>query len=296
MTDISSQLSTGAEATSDANKNPKGRLRTNRRGKIKIATQSKSTVVIKVTAITLLALTVYGFLTFDYRGINFFEATVDTLRNAMIMFTQPALTHVTFVGLLNALVSTFSMAFLATLFGAVIAFFGSLACAQNIANAKVSLVVRSIAAYIRAVPTILLVLIFVIAAGQLGSVPAVAALTLAAASYLVKAYSESIEEMDYGCIEALKASGAGYWQIVFQAIVPASISYLIAWTFLRLEISFTQAIIFGAAAGAGGIGYYLFMAGNFYFDLRELGFITLVCAVAAILLEMVATRVKAHAK
>ena len=118
-------------------------------------------------------------------------------------------------------------------------------------------------------------------------------MTFHSVGYLIKAYSESIEEMDYGAIEALKAGGASYWQIVFQAIVPASISYMIAWTFMRFEINFATAIVIGAAAGAGGIGYNLFMAGNFYFDLRELGFITYMVVIAAVLLEMVATRIKA---
>jgi phosphonate transport system permease protein len=52
----------------------------------------------------------------------------------------------------------------------------------------------------------------------------------------------------------------------------------------------------GAAAGAGGIGFDLFMAGNFYFDLRELGFITIVICAAVIILEMLATRIKAKVK
>jgi phosphonate transport system permease protein len=69
---------------------------------------------------------------------------------------------------------------------------------------------------------------------------------------------------------------------------------MIAWTFLRFEINFTTAIAMGAAAGAGGIGYDLFMAGTFYFDLRELGFITYIVVAAVILLEMIATRVKAR--
>jgi len=98
--------------------------------------------------------------------------------------------------------------------------------------------------------------------------------------------------MDDGAIEALKAGGASFWQIVFQAVLPSSISYMTAWTFLRFEINFTTAIAMGAAAGAGGIGFDLFMAGSFYFDLHELGFITYIVVAAVILLEMIATRVK----
>ncbi|HQC35988.1 MAG TPA: ABC transporter permease subunit, partial [Bacillota bacterium] len=114
--------------------------------------------------------------------------------------------------------------------------------------------------------------------------------------YLIKAYAESIEEVDAGTIEALKASGASFWQIVFQAIVPSSITYMTAWTFLRFEINFTNALAVGAAAGAGGIGFDLFMAGSYYFDLHELGYITYMIVAAVIILEAVATGIKARVR
>ena len=53
---------------------------------------------------------------------------------------------------------------------------------------------------------------------------------------------------------------------------------------------------FGAAAGSGGIGYDMFMAGSFYLNLREMGFLTYVVLAAVILLEMAATRVKSLTK
>ena len=52
----------------------------------------------------------------------------------------------------------------------------------------------------------------------------------------------------------------------------------------------------GAAAGAGGIGYELFMAGNFYFDMREMGIITYVVVITVIILETLATKIKEKAK
>jgi phosphonate transport system permease protein len=270
-------------------------MRKTRGGKIKTKAKCRSTIVIKITVAVLIALTAYGFLTFNYGNINFGEAVSGTLNNVRTMFGQPRLTHVSLAGAMRALLVTFSLGVLATIAGAIIAFFGALLCARNIANPVVGNIVRSIVAFIRAVPSILWVLIFTVAAG-LGSVAAVAGLTFHSAGYLIKAYAESIEEMDDGIIEALKASGAGFWQIVFQAILPASISYMTAWTFLRFEINFTNAIAMGAAAGAGGIGYDLFMAGSFYFDLRELGFITYIVVAAVILLELAATRIKAKVR
>ena len=264
-------------------------------GKIKTAAKSKSGLAIKLILLILLGLTVYGFATFNYKNINIAEAVTGTIQNVKVMFGQPRLKYNTWPGALNALLITFSLGILSTIFGAIIGLFGALLCAKNIANPVVANVIKSFVAFIRAVPTILWVLIFTVAAG-LGSIAAVVGLTFHSAGYLIKAYAEAIEEMDSGTIEALKASGASYWQIIFQAVLPSSISYMVAWTFLRFEINFTNAIAIGAAAGAGGIGFDLFMAGNFYFDLRELGSITYIIVAAVILLEIVATKIKSKVK
>ena len=65
---------------------------------------------------------------------------------------------------------------------------------------------KSFIAVVRAVPTVLWVLIFAVSAG-LGSVAAVVGLTFHSFAYLTKAYAESIEEIEPGIIEALKANG-----------------------------------------------------------------------------------------
>ncbi|NMA94218.1 MAG: ABC transporter permease subunit [Clostridiales bacterium] len=270
-------------------------MRKTRSGKIRTRARSKSNLTIRLTILVLVALTIYGFATFDYKDIDFTKAAVGTWNNAKVLFAQPRLTYSTWGESLKELFVTFSLGALSTIFGAIIAFFGALLCAKNIANPVVAGITKSFVAFIRAVPTILWVLIFTVAAG-LGSVAAVIGLTFHSCSYLVKAYSESIEEVDAGTIEALKASGASFWQIVFQALLPSSISRMTAWTFLRFEINFTNAIAVGAAAGAGGIGFDLYMAGSHYFDLRELGFITYIVLAAVIVLEIVATRIKATVK
>lgn len=268
-------------------------MRKSRGGKIKTSAMSKSRIAVNLTIFILLGLTVYGFLTFDYKNINVAEAISGTVSNVKVLFGQPRLKYNTLSGAVKALITTFSLGVLSTIFGAVIALFGAIFCAKNIANPITANIIKSFVAFIRAVPTILWVLIFTVAAG-LGSVAAVVGLTFHSVGYLIKAFAESIEEIDSGTIEALKASGANFWQIVFQAIVPSSMSHMTAWTFLRLEINFTNAIAIGAAAGAGGIGFDLYMAGSHYFDLRELGFITYIVVAAVILLEIAATKIKAR--
>jgi phosphonate transport system permease protein len=135
------------------------------------------------------------------------------------------------------------------------------------------------------------VLIFAIGAG-LGSVAAIMGMTFHSFGYLLKAYSESFEEIDGEIIEALKASGANWLQIVTRAVIPSSMGPIISWTFMRFEINFTNAVAMGAAAGAGGIGYDLFMASGFYFNTGEVGTITWLILLVAILLEIGATRLK----
>ncbi|MDR7080155.1 phosphonate transport system permease protein [Neobacillus niacini] len=263
--------------------------------KIRIKTLTKSTVVIRSTLIILTLLSVYAFFSFDYKQLDVGEAVLSTFANLKAMFLEPHLKHFTFTHALYQVFVTLGLAFLTTLFGAIIAVFLGLLAAENLTNKRVSSVIKGSVAFIRAVPTVLWVLIFAVAAG-LGSVAAVIGMTFHSVSYLVKAYSESFEELDNGVIEALQASGANWWQIIFQAVIPSSLTYLISWTFLRFEINFAVAIAMGAAAGAGGIGFDMFMASSFYLDIREIGAITYFVLAIAILLEMVAIRFKKKLK
>lgn len=265
--------------------------RRTKNGKIRIKAAGGTQKVINITLIVLAILTVYGFFTFDYKDLKLGSAIVQTLENFRSMFLQPKLTHFTFVQGLLDVVITLALSFLTTLIGAVIAIILGLFAARNLSNVYVSEAIKAFVAFIRAVPSVLWVLIFAVAAG-LGSVAAVIGLTFHSIAYLTKAYSESYEEIDEGVIEALKASGASWWQIVFQAILPSTVTSLLAWTFIRFEINFTNAVAMGAAAGAGGIGYELFMAGAFYYNVQEVGVISYLIVAFAIVLEILSKKLK----
>jgi phosphonate transport system permease protein len=245
---------------------------------------NKSKVMVNVTLVVLLVLTIYSFLVFDYKDIQFFEAAKSTFTNLRIMFSQAHFKHFTVKESISQIMFTLGIAFLATITGGISAFFLGLFSAQNLSSRKVSSVIKGFVSFVRAVPTVLWVLIFAVSIG-LGSTAAVVGLTFHTFGYLLKAFSESFEELDPGVIEALKACGANWWQIVFQAVLPSSISYLLAWTFMRFEINFVEAVAVGAAAGAGGIGFELYMASGHYFDLREVGMITWLILSIALILE-----------
>jgi phosphonate transport system permease protein len=259
--------------------------------KIKVKPLTKASIVIRLTLVALLMITVYGFAMFDYGETGLFTGLKETFLNFKTMFLEASFSRLTITDAIYQVLITLGLAFLTTIFGAIIAFFLGLLAAQNLSNQYVSNIIRAFVAFIRAVPTVLWVLIFSIAAG-LGSVAAVIGMTFHSVGYLIKAYSESFEELDEGVIEALKSCGANWWQIVFQAVIPSSITYLISWTFIRFEINFSVAVAMGAAAGAGGIGFDLFMASGFYFDLREIGIITYFILALAMVLEVISSRMK----
>ena len=221
----------------------------------------KGALAIRLTLLVLAVITVYVLLTIDANGVNIPSAVLETLGNFKTIFFQPYSHHFTAWEGFWEVVITLGLAFLTTLFGAAIALFMGLLGAQNLAPKWLTNVIKSIVAFIRAVPTILWVLIFAVAAG-LDSTAAVIGLTFHSVGYLTKAYSESFEDLDRGVIEALMATGANWWQIVFQAVIPSTSTYLLFWTFLRFEINFGNAVAMGAAAGAAGIGFDLFMTNS----------------------------------
>ncbi|MFS0752416.1 ABC transporter permease subunit [Oceanobacillus sp. 1P07AA] len=266
-------------------------MRRKRNGKINIKSGNKIDLVVKSTIWILSLLTILAFFFFNYSGLQLERAIPETWHNLKVMFLEPALNHFSWQEAVYQIGVTLGLGVLATVFGAIIAFFLALMAAENLSKPWISKTVRIFVAFVRAVPTVLWVLIFAIAAG-LGSEAAVLGMLFHSVAYLVKAFSESFEEVDAGILEALRASGSKWWHVIVHGVLPSTFTYLLSWTFLRFEINFSVAVAMGAAAGAGGIGFELFMASGFYFDLREVGFITYAILLIAIILEITSTRLK----
>lgn len=249
-------------------------------------------MALRLTLLFLALVTVYGFITIDSGDQNLAEAAVETLRYFGLMFGRPEPSeHLSFGHAAHQVLVTLALAFITTLLGGIVALILGLFAARNLTNERVSNLIKGFIAVVRAIPTVLWVLIFAIGAG-LGAVAAVIGMSFHTVGYLLKAYSESFEELDAGVVEALRASGASWLQIVFQAVLPSSVTYLVSWTFIRFEINFAVAVAMGAAAGAGGIGFELVMAAGFRYDIQEIGYITYMILAVAIVMEIVATRLK----
>lgn len=128
--------------------------------------------------------------------------------------------------------------------------------ARNISpNTFVFHLVRQILNITRGINEIILALIFVAAVG-LGPFAGVIALAIHGAGMLGKFFAESIEEIDQGPIEALRATGAGPIQVIIFGVIPQVVTAWIAVCLYRFETNLRQATVLGMV-GAGGIGFEL---------------------------------------
>lgn len=260
--------------------------------KIIIRKFTKSRIYLWSTLSILSLITIFTLSTIDMGGVKFSSAFLEFLKDLKIMFLEARLSdRYTFLEIFNSLLITIALAILTTLIGSFVALFLSFFAAKNLSNERTSKIIKIIVSFIRAIPTILWVLVFSVVA-NIGVESAIIGMSFHSVAYLIKAYSESIEEIDTGTIDALKATGASWWQIIFQAVLPSTITSILSWTFVRFEINFTNAVAVGAASGAGGIGYDMFMSGTMYFDIREIGVFVYLIFIVTIILEFISYLLK----
>jgi len=244
----------------------------------------------------LFGISIWGCFLLAQETLNWKDAWHDLLHYSRILFLQPKRSnHLPRGELVYSLGISFALSILTTIGGAIIAFFLALGAARNIASPVIAKIIRIITALIRSIPTIIWVLVFSVTV-NIGTDAAVIGMCFHSIAYLVKVFSESFEQINRDTIDALRACGAGFSGIITQAVIPVAATSIISWTFFRFEINFINAVAIGAAAGSGGIGYYLFMAGNLYYDIREVGIITYVIFGTVILLEMLSLRLRKRIK
>ncbi|WP_171011913.1 phosphonate ABC transporter, permease protein PhnE [Pseudomonas sp. 2FE] len=152
---------------------------------------------------------------------------------------------------------TLEVALLGTALGFVLALPVSFFCAQNLMSENLLskglyLVCRAIMVVLRSLPTFMLGLIFVALVG-LGPFPGVLAISLFSFGVMVKLFSETIETIDYGAVEGIKASGGHWFNAVTFAVIPQAFPGILAQLLYCMEINVHSASVLGLI-GAEGIG------------------------------------------
>lgn len=152
---------------------------------------------------------------------------------------------------------TLEVALLGTALGFVLALPVSFFCAQNLMNESLLskgmyLICRSLMVVLRSMPTFMLGLIFVALVG-LGPFPGVLAITLFSFGVMVKLFSETIETIDNGAVEGVKACGGNWLNAVTFAVIPQALPGILAQLLYCMEINVHSASVLGLI-GAEGIG------------------------------------------
>jgi phosphonate transport system permease protein len=160
----------------------------------------------------------------------------------------------------DAIVVTIFMALLATTAGTIVAAPISFLAARNIMGnhwlgKSIYALVRSILNITRSYDSLVLATVFALWVG-FGAFAGVLALTIVTIASLGKLFSEAVENIDPGPLEAVSATGASSAQVVLFAVVPQIIPDFISYIIYHWDINVRISTILGFVGG-GGIGYYL---------------------------------------
>jgi phosphonate transport system permease protein len=156
--------------------------------------------------------------------------------------------------LLGAL-RTIEIALLGTAVAAGLALPLGFLSARNVAPPAVFYPARAVLNFFRSIDTLVYALVFVAAVG-LGPFPGVLAVIAYTTTSLAKLYSESIEGIDPGPVDAITATGATRLQILRYGVLPQVLPLFLSYILYRLETNIRAATVLGFV-GAGGIGFYL---------------------------------------
>jgi phosphonate transport system permease protein len=192
------------------------------------------------------------------------------------------------------LVQTIFLAFMATAFAIPLAFALAFFAARNLTrdnfwSRTTYTLVRALLNFVRAVEPLVWALIFISWVG-IGPFAGVLALWVHSVASLVKLYSEQIESIDQGPVDAIRATGASTLQVLRYGVVPQVIPPFLSFTIYRWDINVRMSTIIGFVGG-GGIGYILkpqVDLGNW----GEVGTLVLLIAVTVWLMDFASAKIR----
>ncbi len=160
---------------------------------------------------------------------------------------------------LQLLAETFFMAFMATLcampVAAVLSFLAARNLMQGVLGRPIYFLLRMLGSFTRSIDAVIWAIIFAVWVG-VGSFAGVLALWLHSIVDLMKLFSEQLESIDPGPVEAVTATGANRAQVIRYGIIPQIINPYLSFTLYRWDINVRMATVVGLVGG-GGIGFRL---------------------------------------
>lgn len=192
--------------------------------------------------------------------------------------------------ILNKLTETALLSVAVTTIAGVVAFIFSLFGSKTLKfNGVINQIVRTIAAFFRNVPDVVWAMLLMFSFGQ-NILTGFFALFFTTFGMLTRSFIETIDEVSTDCVEALDATGANFAQIVFQGIIPSSVTGIITWILYMIETNIRSSTLIGMLT-ATGIGYLFDM----YYKRLEFGsagLVVLSIVVLVIIIETISNQLR----
>ena len=145
-----------------------------------------------------------------------------------------------------------TMTITSTALGVALSIPVAVGAARNLAPTWIYVVCRGFVALSRTLNEII-VAIFLVAMFGFGPFAGFLTLTFATIGFMAKLMAEDIEEIEASQLEALRATGASYLQVLDFAVLSQVMPRLVGLSLYRLDINFRESAVIGIV-GAGGIG------------------------------------------
>ena len=192
------------------------------------------------------------------------------------------------------MVETLFLALMATTLAILVAVPLSLLASRNLMTGSlfgtvVYYTVRTTLNLLRSVEPLIMAILFVVWVG-IGPFAGVLALGVHSIAALGKLFSEQIESIDTGPVEAITAVGARPFQVVLFGVLPQVVLPFLALSFYRWDINVRMSTIIGFVGG-GGIGFLLQQWINLL-KYNEAGTALLAIAVVVITLDTLSAKIR----
>ena len=191
--------------------------------------------------------------------------------------------------ILKGMKESLEIAVLASFAGIVISLPIGLLAARNLMPPWISWTARSVIALARAFHPVIVAIVFVKAIG-FGAIAGIMALIVASIGFIGKLFAEAIEEISLKQVEAVRATGAGFMNVIFFAVLPQVLPRFIGFSTYQFDSNVRNSTMVGIV-GAGGIGAPLFVAfQRFDYDVVCTILIAIIAVVFAC--EVISTRIQ----
>jgi phosphonate transport system permease protein len=189
----------------------------------------------------------------------------------------------------QGIIESLQIAVLSTAFGIALSLPLGLAAARNLAPPWLSATMRALIAVCRSFHPVIVAILFVKAVG-FGSLAGVLALIVSTMGFVAKLFAEVVEEMDPGQVEAVRATGAGFGNVLIMGVFPQVMARFIGLSVYQFDSNLRNSTMVGIVGG-GGIGAPLFTAYQ-RFDYDVVLTILLIIIALIMLCELVSVRVR----